>query len=116
VATESQLVQVIAWVDLVLTRADNSTSPIVARIGAPQHKPTGDWGCAVELVGFGPPRTIIDGADSLQALALAMQLVRTLLLSLVANGAQLRYATYPPGSGYLDAHAINAMFGVAPPR
>jgi hypothetical protein len=60
-------------------------------IHRPYQTPTGEWACPAEIRGLHPELAAMRGEDALQALALALDLVRRLLEDAVARGASIRY-------------------------
>jgi hypothetical protein len=77
-------------------------------IGAP-YRDGNDWACPVALDGIDGRYVDIRGDTSLQALCLAIALVRTRLAHRLAAGEVLLY----PGIGRerLDAAGLDALFG-----
>jgi hypothetical protein len=54
--------------------------PVVVRIGRPAEDPEGDWYCPVQITGVGDDTVYkAFGADSMQALVLALQMLRARL-------------------------------------
>ena len=84
----------IAEARFLATPADAPPRPIIIRVGRPQPVGSAEWACAVVLEGLHGDLAPIHGADALQALTLASQLVGRLLTAFAAQGGQL---TYPSG-------------------
>lgn len=57
-------------------------TPAVLRIGRPEEHAEGDWVCAVQITGLGDDEVCeAAGVDSLQALAMALQMAQVRLKS-----------------------------------
>jgi hypothetical protein len=81
----------IASVDLIAIDGTGKRSFVAFRIGAPEQLSSDEWQCGVSLEGLHDELGSIHGADSLQALSLAMGLASTLLREFVARGGRLVY-------------------------
>ena len=55
---------------------DGSPLDVTLRVGKPYQSTVGEWACPIELKGFEDRYADIRGADSLQALCLAISFVR----------------------------------------
>jgi hypothetical protein len=60
-------------------------------IGRPYQATSGEWACPVSIHGLHPDLPAVRGEDSLQALALALDLVRKLLHQAVERGSSFQY-------------------------
>lgn len=79
----------IAKTELTHVRASGERVSIVAEIGHPYQTPDGFWRTPVALHGLDGRLCDICGEDSLQSLALAVEMVRRRLASLSDAGDQL---------------------------
>jgi hypothetical protein len=79
----------IAKTELVRVRASGDRVSIVAEIGQPCQTPDGFWRTPVALHGLDGRLSDICGEDSLQSLALAVEMVHRRLSSIVEDGDQL---------------------------
>ncbi len=82
----------VASVDLVAIDQAGKEVPVVFRVGAPEKVSSEEWRCHVSLDGLQEGLGFIHGADSMQALSLALGLAVTLLREFVARGGRLLYA------------------------
>jgi hypothetical protein len=80
----------IATLDLLAVHADGTRTPVALRIGAPEQVAAGEWRCAIRLDGLHDHLRPMHGADSVQALCLALRLAATLLRDFVARGGRLQ--------------------------
>jgi len=62
---------------------------VTIQIGRPYLAPSGEWACPVEMAGWHNGLQDIRGEDSMQALCLALTLVRQLLTSYVQDGGRV---------------------------
>ena len=79
----------IAKTELVRVRASGERVSIIAEIGQPYQSPDGFWRTPVALHGLDGRLCDICGEDSLQSLALAIEMVHRRLASVVEDGDQL---------------------------
>ena len=81
-----ELGKIIATRKLVFTRGDGVESAVVVNLGNPvpdPNDPIRTWICPFQILGIGSERTkAIFGADSLQALTLALHILPTELAAL----------------------------------
>ena len=98
----------IATYQLVWSKQDGSETRIVVRVGAPYPIDERTWACACELEGHGGRTLDIHGGSSMQALCLAINLVRSQLAHLIETGERLLYAE---GGGDWDLNQIDVVFG-----
>lgn len=96
----------IAEATFMATPAGSPTRPATIRIGRPTQVGVTEWACVVALEGLHGELAPMHGADALQVLTLAWQLVGRLLSAFVAHGGHL---TYPSG----EAVPL-ASYGVPP--
>lgn len=99
--------------ELILVAPDGSHYEVRARLGRPYRAGEQEWACPCELAGFEPRYADARGTSSLQALALALMLLRIRLQALLEEGFQLR----PPEAKEeaFSRPAVDALFGVLPP-
>ena len=62
---------------------------VIVEIGRPYRAPEGEWACPVAMRGFYNSLPDVHGEDSLQALCLAVSLVRMLLAGFVEGGGRI---------------------------
>jgi hypothetical protein len=82
----------IAMQELVWLKQDGSEVRLVARVGTPYPIDERTWACACELEGRGGRIVDIRGGSSMQALGLAIGLVRSQLAHLIEKDGRLRNA------------------------
>jgi hypothetical protein len=71
--------------------ADGVTGAVQVRIGRPVADPEGDWSCPIQVTGIGSDAPLsVAGVDSLQALTLALDMLRA-RLSAAGREKQLRW-------------------------
>ena len=75
---------------------DAPPRPVTVRIGRPMALSPAEWACPVALEGLHDALPALRGADALQALTLAWQLVGRLLSAFVARGGRLTYGGGDP--------------------
>jgi len=61
----------------------------IVQIGIPQQAATGEWACSVVMLGLEKRLPDVRGEDSLQAVCLALTLVRRLLTHFVEDGGRI---------------------------
>jgi hypothetical protein len=102
----------IAALDLVAAPAPGERIPLALRVGAPREIADGVWECVVRLDGLYDDLVRMQGADSVQALCLALGLAATLLRTFVQSGGRLFYAVDGDDSPEDDAEwPMEAYFG-----
>ena len=79
----------IAKTEVTHVRASGERVSIVVEIGHPYQTPDGFWRTPVALHGLDGRLSDISGDDSLQSLALAVEMVRRRLASVIEAGDQL---------------------------
>lgn len=100
----------IASIDLLAVDAGGTRTPVALRVDAPVQLSPDEWRCAVRLDGLHDSLVPIHGADSLQALCLALRLVASLLREFVTQGGRLFNAD--AGADAVEAEwPLEAYFG-----
>ena len=102
----------LTW-ELRWIKPDGAVVPLVVRIGRPTPDPRGDeWACPSEIDGLDDRYADMVGVSSIQAMALALRLVRTMLADTIQRGAAL----YLPGAldEPLDLAMLDVLFGLGP--
>ena len=79
----------IASLDLLAVHANGTRTRVEFRIGAPEQISLDEWRCEVRLDGLHDALHPMHGADSVQALCLALGLAGKLLRDFVARGGRL---------------------------
>ena len=96
----------IATLELVRVNPDNLRDPIHASIGRPQPDGKGAWGCSIFVNGIDAQERTIYGDDSMQALCLALGMIRFYLKEELRLGNRLVYSS---GDDDFD---VDVTFGV----
>ena len=92
----------IAALDLVAISRSGEERPIAVRLETPRITAHGSWVCALTLDGLHDQLPPIEGADSLQALCLALRVAEITLRGFVDDGGRL---VFPHGEAFLlDAY------------
>lgn len=98
----------IAEATVRLREPDGTTVPATIRVGKPYEEADGScWRCPVEVAGYRGRYADMAGVDSLQALCLALALLRTELSNLRARGGDVL------SDDSDDDFDIDAAFGVS---
>jgi len=92
----------IATLKIVEIAADGSRMPMRLELGQPRPDGRGAWACQVSVDGYDHLSKDIHGEDSLQALCLALRLVRLHLEFPLERGSRL---VYPDEGGDFSLHA-----------
>lgn len=79
----------IARIELIRVRANGERVTIVTKIGRPYQASAGNWRTPVALHGLDGQACDVYGEDSLQSLALAVEMVHHRLASVVEAGDRL---------------------------
>jgi hypothetical protein len=79
----------IASSEIICVSADGRRLRVTAQVGKPYRTPEGEWGCHAALVGLHGSLGPVRGEDSLQALSLAISLLRQLLSAFVQDGGKV---------------------------
>jgi hypothetical protein len=98
----------VAGCDLRMVAADGAAREVRLRVGRPYKCDAGEWACPVELRGFEPRYPDICGEDSLQALCLAIQLLRHRLHDFLEKGGRIFDRR---GIGEWNVETLRAEFG-----
>ncbi len=77
---------------------------VVIAVGPPIKQSTGEWTCEVEAAGLFERLPAARGVDALQAVVMALSLLRTLLAAEVERGAHLCW----PGG---ESISLGELFG-----
>jgi hypothetical protein len=98
----------IASLQLIVVAAEGTERGITAHVGAPYPIPDGSWACAVAIEGL--PRRFPDvhGNSSLQALCLAIWLIRKQAEEVIARGGRILDAS---DRSELSPEVLAAIFG-----
>lgn len=104
--------EVVAAAEFVFQRADGDKRPVQIRIGAPYAVSAVEWACPSEILGYEPRYPDASGATSLQALCLAVGLVRSRVEDFMAKGGRV---VDVEDDFEWDAKGIAATFGVFDP-
>ena len=81
---------------------------VTVRVGKPYRISAHEWACPVELRGHEPRYADLRGVDSVQALCMAISLVRSRLEDFIDKGGKILHVE--DGSEW-DAAALAATFG-----
>jgi hypothetical protein len=99
---------IVGSADFVFLYADGTKRVVQLRIGMPYRIAEVEWACPCELAGFESRYPDIHGGDSMQALCLAVSLVRRRLEDFIEKGGKILDAD--DGTEWpLDS--LRAMFG-----
>jgi len=79
----------VATLELVEVASDGERKPIRVEIGWPHFDERGSWACPVVVTSVSNEVREIHGEDSMQALCLGVQFVRSMLQSVVERGSRL---------------------------
>jgi hypothetical protein len=96
----------IATLDLVRIKPDHSRGPIHVSIGRPRPDGKGAWGCSIFVDGIDTQERTIYGDNSMQALCLALGMIRFYLKEELRSGNRLVYSS---GDDDFD---VDLTFGV----
>jgi hypothetical protein len=83
---KSVIVEPIAKVELVWIRKDASEVLVIAQLGLPYQVNELSWACPSELKGIDSQYPDIQGGSSMQAICLAIRLIKTRLGHLLDDG------------------------------
>jgi hypothetical protein len=98
--------ELIAAMELIGVSASGDELSFVVGVGRPHRQPTGEWACPTLWPDVREPR-LICGEESLQALGLALFLIRQRLEDFLEKGGRL---FLPEGRGELSRDDIAAWF------
>jgi hypothetical protein len=94
---------------LLLIHGDGAETDLIIRIGMPIRR-GGDWASPCEIANLEPQYEDIVGADAVHSICLALKLIRSRLLSLIAKGNNL---CLPNDKHHpLSAAFVSSWFGV----
>ena len=96
--------EVVTTTQVLCVHPSGVRSQVTIQVGRPYLLEDGDAACPVALLGLHDRLHDVHGVDSLQALALALALVRKLLGGFVSNGGQV---LLPDGSGEYPLQAFD---------
>jgi hypothetical protein len=100
----------IASLDVLAVHVDGTRTPIALRVSAPEQLAADEWRCAVRLDGLHHHLIPMHGANSVQALCLALRLAATLLRDFTARGGRLLDAEESADADKAD-WPLDAYFG-----
>jgi hypothetical protein len=80
-------------VEYIAVHPDGSESPLFIRIGRPYLVSVDEWACGLGMAGIYDDLADAHGSDALQALGLAMALLRRLLDGFVERGGRILFKT-----------------------
>jgi len=98
--------EIIGTVDFIMHSPSGKKRKVILRIGKPYEHQSGDWACPVELNGYEPRYADIFGVSSMQALCLAISLVRTRIHDFISKGGRIT-----DGDADSNAKDVEALFG-----
>ena len=99
-----------AMTEFMCVRPTGERVTVTVAVGHPYPTKAGDWACPIEIAGLHGRLKDIIGIDSLQALSLAIRVVRDLLTSFVAGGGRI----VDPRTG--EDLSLDDQFGFTPKR
>lgn len=88
--------------------ADGANRRVQIRVGKPYEVSFREWACPVEIRGFEPRYPDIRGGDSVQALCLAITLVRLRIEDFIEKGGRV---LDPDNGSEWDKRMLRAAFG-----
>jgi hypothetical protein len=100
--------EVVAAAEFILQRADGDRRQVQICIGAPYAVSAAEWACPAEIVRYEPRYPDVSGATSLQALCLAVGLVRSRVEDFMTKGGRV---IVTEDDVTCDADDIAATFG-----
>jgi hypothetical protein len=101
---------VVGSADLILAATDGTRTPITIRVGRPYQVDVLEWACPVEVHGLEPRYPDMHGTTSLQALCLAVAVVRERIRDVRAKGGKVLAADEDVE---WDDDALAALFGLS---
>jgi hypothetical protein len=99
----------IAIQELLWVRKDGKAVLITAKIGRPYKVGDGTWACPSELCGFESQYPDLHGVGSMQALGLALELIKMRLDHLLEDGENL--CDPEDKKSVFDRRSLDAVFG-----
>jgi hypothetical protein len=103
--------EVIAATDLLWISAEGVRQPLRVRVGRPYEVSEREWACPCAMDGGDGRHPDIRGSDSLQALTLALRLLRLRLEDLLETGGTLGL---PGETRAFTANDVRMLFGAGP--
>ena len=100
---------VVGSADLILAASDGTRTPITIRVGCPYQVDALEWACPVEAHGLEPRFPDMHGTTSLQALCLAVAVVRERIRDVRTKGGKF---LDPDEDVEWDEDALAALFGL----
>ncbi len=91
--------------EIELVLADGKLVTVVLALGCPAQQPGGEWACEVSARGLYERLAPQRGIDALQALVLAITLLRTLIAAEIERGATAKWVG--------DQATLSELFGAA---
>jgi hypothetical protein len=86
------IMEPVATLELIELASNGERKPVRVEIGRPHVDERGSWACPVVVTWVGDEIREIHGEDSMQALCLGVQFVRSMLQSAVERGSRLLHA------------------------
>jgi hypothetical protein len=86
------IMEPVATLELIQVSPDGERKPVRVQIGQPQFDERGSWACPVIITSVSDKVREIHGDDSMQALCLGIQFVRSMLQSALDGGSRLLHA------------------------
>jgi len=86
---KSIIVNPVAKLELVMSGVNDLGVPVIAQIGFPYKIDEHSWACPAELKGVDPQYPDIQGASSMQAICLAIRLIKSRLGDLIDDGESI---------------------------
>lgn len=99
----------IAIQELLWIHKDGKEVLLTAKVGRPYKVDDNTWACPAELCGFENQYPDMHGLGSMQALSLAMGLIKTRLGHLLEDGESLYYPE--DKESLFDIQCLDAVFG-----
>jgi hypothetical protein len=94
--------------EFIFQAVDGTRQRVTLRVGKPYLAAPGEWACPGELSGFEPRHPDMRGVSSMQALCLAISLLRSRVEGFLAKGGKV--FDVADGTEW-DARGISATFG-----
>ena len=106
---KTEIIDPIATEELLWVRKDGAEVLITAKIGRPYRVDEDVWACPIELIGVDGKYPDMQGAGSMQALGIALRLIKTRLGHLLEDGEKLYYLDEQKSN--FDWSSLDAVFG-----
>ena len=101
----------LASIDLIAVDQSHNRFLVAFRLGVPEQVSPNEWRCRVSLDGLHDNLEVMHGADSMQALSLAMGLAVTLMREFIVRGGRLLYNEGEHGSVDEVEWPLESYFG-----